>query len=421
MFPFNYPPGGIATGPDGALWFTDWSTIGRVTLTGSITQFPLPTTSYIGSITAGPDGALWFTDPFYSKIGRITTAGLIDEFALPTSTGYGNAGITVGPDGELWLTNTNDNTIARIVLPLARPSVQPASGSGQNQTLTFQFHDATGAANLSVVNVLINDSLDGRNACYLAYSASSNTLFLVDDAGDGGGPFAGSMGLTGSSGSIENSQCRINNFGSSAVSSGTTLVLTLNMTFKAIFAGNGIVHVAQRDQAGFTIGWERLGVWQVPGAPAQQITVTGQNPARGMSTGGINQILNFTITDTAMFTNLGVIDVLMNDSLDGRNACYIAYDEGSNMLFLVDDAGDAGGPFAGSMVLDGSAVSVENNQCRIDGMGSSAVGNGTTLTLMLNVFFKSSFRGNHVEYVGARDFLDGHNTDWQALGTWSVQ
>jgi len=48
-----------------------------------------------------------------------------------------------------------------------------------------------------VVNVLINNFLDGRQACYLAYVVSPGFLLLVDDAGDAGGPFAGS----------QNSQC----------------------------------------------------------------------------------------------------------------------------------------------------------------------------------------------------------------------
>jgi streptogramin lyase len=37
---------------------------------------------YGGGITTGPDGALWFTEQNASKIGRITTAGVITEFPL---------------------------------------------------------------------------------------------------------------------------------------------------------------------------------------------------------------------------------------------------------------------------------------------------------------------------------------------------
>jgi len=57
------------------LWFTEneGDRIGRITPTGQITEFPLPTGS--GSpegITAGPDGTLWFTKSYWNKIGRIT-------------------------------------------------------------------------------------------------------------------------------------------------------------------------------------------------------------------------------------------------------------------------------------------------------------------------------------------------------------
>jgi large repetitive protein len=174
------------------------------------------------------------------------------------------------------------------------------------------------------------------------------------------------------------------------------------------------------NKAGYTSGWQRVGVWQVPGSPAVQITMCGQNPARGVNTGGIYDPVTFTITDTSGYANLGVTNVLIADFIDGRVACYLAYAQGSNTLYLVDDAGDGGGPFAGSMVLNGTG-SIENSQCRIDGAGSSFTGSGTTGTLTLNVFFKEGFTGNHAVYSAARDSADGNNTGWQALGTWSVQ
>jgi len=36
-----------------------------------------------------------------------------------------------------------------------------------------------------VVNVPINDALNGNWACYLAYTRVDNVLYLVNDAGDG--------------------------------------------------------------------------------------------------------------------------------------------------------------------------------------------------------------------------------------------
>ncbi len=107
----------IATGPDGALWFTEQlgSQIGRVTPAGVITEYPLPSS---GShqpygIAAGPDGALWFTEANDDRIGRITTSGGITEFATPTSGGFPSA-IVAGPDGALWFTELAGNKIGRI-------------------------------------------------------------------------------------------------------------------------------------------------------------------------------------------------------------------------------------------------------------------------------------------------------------------
>ena len=51
-----------------------WFTLHHAASTGSITEFPLPTTnSGPNGITAGPDGNLRFTELYSNKIGRITT------------------------------------------------------------------------------------------------------------------------------------------------------------------------------------------------------------------------------------------------------------------------------------------------------------------------------------------------------------
>jgi streptogramin lyase len=53
--------------------------------------------------TATPDGNLWFTDMTSSKVGKITTSGTITEYALPASSGPHE--IAAGPDGNLWFTD----------------------------------------------------------------------------------------------------------------------------------------------------------------------------------------------------------------------------------------------------------------------------------------------------------------------------
>ncbi len=140
---YALPPGSgspvaITAGPDGNMWFTQSGSytredlgpgetgagaIGRITPTGIITQFPLPTAfTTLGGIAAGPDGNLWFTETFYSgvpgpavplggAIGRITPEGAVTEYRLAAS-GSNPQGIAAGPDGNLWF--TQGNTIGRI-------------------------------------------------------------------------------------------------------------------------------------------------------------------------------------------------------------------------------------------------------------------------------------------------------------------
>ena len=99
-------PARIAAGPDGNLWFTEYEAgqIGRISPAGAIAEFPIPTpASHPRGITAGPDGNVWFTESAGDRIGRITPAGAITEFPLPAGS-RGPDGIMSGPDGRLWFT-----------------------------------------------------------------------------------------------------------------------------------------------------------------------------------------------------------------------------------------------------------------------------------------------------------------------------
>jgi hypothetical protein len=64
------------TGSDGALWFVNntGNSIGRITMSGTITKYTSATISGPIWIAAGSDGALWFTNNTGgTSIGRITT------------------------------------------------------------------------------------------------------------------------------------------------------------------------------------------------------------------------------------------------------------------------------------------------------------------------------------------------------------
>jgi virginiamycin B lyase len=115
----SYPAeGGIASGPDGALWFTEGqgNQIGRIGLDGQVSEYPLPAANSnpIG-IDLGADRALWFIERMANRVGRITTDGDIAEYAIPTPDSFPNA-IVAGPDGNLWFTELKGDNIGRITL-----------------------------------------------------------------------------------------------------------------------------------------------------------------------------------------------------------------------------------------------------------------------------------------------------------------
>jgi virginiamycin B lyase len=118
---YTIPTGGsmpqfMTSGPDGALWFTEYNAnqIARVSTAGSIQEFTA-TSSGAGpkKIIAGPDGNLWFTAQTSNTINRITTAGNVTSFTVPTSSSSPE-GLTVGPDGNIWFVEFQTDKIGHV-------------------------------------------------------------------------------------------------------------------------------------------------------------------------------------------------------------------------------------------------------------------------------------------------------------------
>ncbi|MGA8097293.1 MAG: hypothetical protein WB810_01405 [Candidatus Cybelea sp.] len=103
-------------GSDANLWFTDSGTnkIGRMSATGAVREFPVPTASAgLSGICQGPDGKLWFLEGSANKVGSVTSSGSFHEYSIPTPYSGANA-IVAGPDGALWFTEESVGKIGRI-------------------------------------------------------------------------------------------------------------------------------------------------------------------------------------------------------------------------------------------------------------------------------------------------------------------
>jgi len=120
----NFTPGyGSTVGKDKNFYFggTNFDgmnqkyVIGVATTKGATTVHDLPSGDNIssGGLTLGPDGNVWFIEQ--AHIGKITTTGTVSEFAYPSGAGSNSQGdITAGPDGNLWFTEYNSNIVGNI-------------------------------------------------------------------------------------------------------------------------------------------------------------------------------------------------------------------------------------------------------------------------------------------------------------------
>jgi len=105
-------PGQIVLGPDGNMWFTDGTQIGKSTLQGKVTYYDTNPAMAATCIIAGPDQNLWFCgNSSVAQIGVMTPAGqMVAEYAPGAQTFF----LTVGSDGNVWGSNSPTGGLVRI-------------------------------------------------------------------------------------------------------------------------------------------------------------------------------------------------------------------------------------------------------------------------------------------------------------------
>ena len=134
-------------------------------------------------------------------------------------------------------------------------SVSPSAGSGASQSFSFVFSDSQNAANLSTAAVLFAPSLSYPNSCFVIYDRNRGTIQLEWDNVAGA-----DVKLVGSPILLQNSQCSIG--ATSIATSGLSNTLTLDITFKAPFAGAKNIYLYGADTDGtINTGWVQKGTW----------------------------------------------------------------------------------------------------------------------------------------------------------------
>jgi len=253
-----------------------------------------------------------------------TPVGPISVPANGTGTGTIQATTSTGtPPGNVTITVNFQNgnlqhsfQVTLVIAPASTPniSINPSSGSGSTKTFTITATDQGGYHSISGINILINSSFSGANGCWFYYQPfgnSSNADGTLSLASDDTSTWT-STGITSdptTASSIHNSQCTVFGGPTTVVGTGTTLTITLSLTFSSSFAGAKTVYLKAADKAGPDTGYQQKGTWTVVGSSGSPDYSIGVSPSTQSVTGQATAGYSVIITPIDGFSgtvNLGV-------------------------------------------------------------------------------------------------------------------
>jgi hypothetical protein len=186
--------------------------------------------------------------------------------------------------------------------------------------------------------------------------------------------------------------------------------LNLAINFKASYAGPQQIWMFAYDGT-IESGWVQRGAWTA-GASSQPPSNVSVTPSSGS---GANQTFAFSSSSPNGYGYIASMQMLFNYTLDAGTACYLFYNQASNLLYLGANQGTWG---AGASVGMTGAGTLSNGQCQVNVAASSVSGSFDTLTLNLAISFQPSFLGPQNLYMLAYD-NGGQYANWQQMGTWT--
>ena len=186
----------ITAGPDGNMWFTEYSTdkIGRITpgAPNTVTEFTVGITpgSLPAQIVSGPDGKLWFSEYGADRIARITTDGTVDETTTGMTAMTGPWGLTNGPDGNVWFAGQGSGvgkvTTAGAVTEFPAPTAYGiAKGSDGNLWFTDFMNNRVGVVTTAGAITYFTAGIHAGNVTPQGITAGPDgNLWFVERGGD---------------------------------------------------------------------------------------------------------------------------------------------------------------------------------------------------------------------------------------------
>jgi hypothetical protein len=356
----------------------------------SATGYPSPTITESGTLPTGLN--------FNGGTGSASISGTPSQSGVFNVTLYANNGVGTQASQNFTLTVNSAG-------PPTVMSLSPTSGTGLSQTFTAVYSDPNGVADLSGVGMIFSTGASVASGCALIYVPGSNTIYLYNNAGTA---LLSTGVIPGSSGSVSNNQCTVNGTGSSTSTNGNNLTVNFALSFSGAFLGQKNVSLnaaGQTASSGFLV----KGTW-LPSS-AGPPTVVSLLPTSGS---GATETFTAVYSDPNGVPDLTGVGMIFNTSLSAASACAVIYAPNTNLMYLYDNAGTALLPTG---VTPGSAGSVSNSQCTVNGTGSSFSVTGNDLTLNVALTFSGMFVGKQDVILNAAGKTAA--SSFVAKGTWT--
>jgi hypothetical protein len=142
-------------------------------------------------------------------------------------------------------------------------SMTPGNVAASKAIVALLYHNTAGATDLESVRVRFSREdgsawETGANSCTASYNPATNSVSLLNDAATAW--LTGTLGT----GSLTNSQCKLNLADSSASISGNFLTLNLSVNFKPASSGLNVARMLAKTVGGTSTGWQYRGLWTAP-------------------------------------------------------------------------------------------------------------------------------------------------------------
>ena len=300
-------------------------------------------------------------------------------------------------------------------------SLTPGSGSGYTGTFTSTFTQSSGNHYLGYTLFLPTPNIvqyTATGSCLIEYNKYSNGIRLINNAGDNWlGPISGVPIAPGAQ-TLTNNQCSVDVSKVVANVNGSTMTVTLPVTFFSALGPVLSTFLQAQDDKGVWTGMTQFGNWLLPGAAQTRLGPTISSV--GVSnTSGAQATYTVTASHTAGVNSLFMVHLLAGASIVGSPVCQIVYFHGINALNMINDAGNA--LVSASNITVGQPGSLSNSRCSLNTALTSRTQSTNSVSVVLPVVYNTAtFAGQKYVLFNAFDNA-GLLSHWVLGGTMNVQ